>query len=293
MTDAGRVERWRARAEEAAQRYRQRAQAQPLLGLPLTFLAQYTARQGMLLASAAAFRLFLWLLPLALLVAAILAGASHGRETSLESASRTTGVTGAASQQVVQALRDAHRSWVIAAITGGLLFLWASRTLMRNLIVVNAHAWAAPVPRRQQRNVLLTTLIFAGSWIVAFAFVAALHQLSRFGPASIVAAVVLQSVAIAALWLMISLRLPDRRRSWIDVVPGSVLMGVGLSVMNTVGRIYLPARVAHSSALYGSLGIASAMLVWLLLIGQLMVAAALLNAVLSDYWADRRPADTT
>ena len=71
----GRIDRWRARAADAGNRYQERAQTQPLLGLPLAFLAQYAARQGVLLASAAAFRLFLWLLPLALLVAGVLAGA--------------------------------------------------------------------------------------------------------------------------------------------------------------------------------------------------------------------------
>ena len=53
VDDVGRVARWRAKAEDASERYRERAQRQPLLGLPLAFFAQYTARQGVLLASAA------------------------------------------------------------------------------------------------------------------------------------------------------------------------------------------------------------------------------------------------
>jgi membrane protein len=61
-----------------------RAQRQPLLGLSLTFVARYTARQGMLLSSASAFRLFLWLLPLALLTAGILAGLSRAQSGTVE-----------------------------------------------------------------------------------------------------------------------------------------------------------------------------------------------------------------
>jgi membrane protein len=41
---------------------------------------------------------------------------------------------------------------------------------------------------------------------------------------------------------------------------------------------YLARRVASASELYGSLGVAAAILVWLYLIGRLVVAAAMLNA---------------
>ncbi|MGX7678170.1 YhjD/YihY/BrkB family envelope integrity protein [Jatrophihabitans sp. DSM 45814] len=286
--ELGRLDRWRGRAEQAADRYQKRAQTQPLLGLPLAFLARYTARQGVLLASAAAFRLFLWLLPLALLLAGVVAAVAHGKTGDVESASKTAGLTGAASQQVVTALDGAHKSWVVAVITGSILFLWATRTMMRNLTVVNAHAWAAPVPKPRQKQVLVSTLIFAGAWILVFAFAAGVHQLSKLGPGGVVLAIVLQGAAVSAVWLYLSLRLPDRRERWTDLIPGSLLLGFGLAIMNTVGRLYLPARFAHSSAMYGSLGIASVMLLWLLLIGQLIVSAALVNVVVLDYRTGRQ-----
>lgn len=286
--ETGRVARWRAQAERAAENYQQRAQTQPLLGLPLAFLSSYTARQGVLLASAAAFRLFLWLLPLALLCSGILSAVAHHDSGSIESASKSAGLAGAASQQVVTALRAGDKSWVIAVVTGGFLFLWATRTLIRTLTVVNAHAWAAPTPRPRQKEVLGTTLIFAGTWLTMFAFVAGLHRLSRAVPGGFLLTLVLQAVAVGTLWLAIVRRLPDRRHDWLDLLPGAVLFGFGLSVMNTVGRVYLPARFAHSSAMYGSLGIASVMLAWLLLIGQLIVSSALVNSVWSDFRAARR-----
>lgn len=288
--ESGRIARWRARAEHASDTYQKRAQIQPLLGLPLAFLARYTARQGVLLASATAFRLFLWLLPLALTAAGILAAVTHDDSASVASAAKKAGLTGAASQQVVVALRDGDRSWVLAVITGTVLFLWATRTLMRNLTVVNAHVWGAPLPRRRQKDVLLTSLIFAGAWILMFGFTAALNRLSRdiFGGALLV--FVVQGTAVGALWVLICSQLPDRRESWRDLLPGAAVMGYGLSLMNTVGRIYLPARFAHSSAIYGSLGIASVMLLWLLLVGQLIVSSAVINTVWFDFRAGRRQA---
>jgi uncharacterized BrkB/YihY/UPF0761 family membrane protein len=291
--DIGRVARLRARAEDASEKYQKRAQTQPLLGLPLTFIAQYTARQGILLASAVAFRLFLWLLPLALLAAGILAAVAPTSGRDIASASKSAGLTGAASQQVVTALREGHRSWVVAVITGAVLFLWATRTLMRSLTIATAHAWGAKIPKPRQRDVLVTTLVFAGAWVLLFACVAGLQKAVNAFSGGFIVAIFLQGVLVSGFWLLLSRRLPDRRRSLVDLIPGSLLFGFGLAVLSFVGRIYLPPRFERSSAVYGSLGIASVMLVWMLLVGQLIVSAALVNSVWRDYRADRQqPAET-
>jgi uncharacterized BrkB/YihY/UPF0761 family membrane protein len=287
LESPGRVERWRHRAEQASDRYQQRAEARPLLGLPLAFIAQYASRQGILLASAVAFRLFLWLLPLALLAAGILSALAPDSGHSIESASKSAGITGAASQQVVTALKDGNRSWVIAVVTGLLLFLWATRTLMRNLTVVNAHAWRAPIPKRRQKDVLINVLLFAGAWILVLGFTAGLHRLVKLVSGGVILGFVLEGLFVSTVWLLFSRRLPDRRGSWVDLIPGSLLLGFGLSALSVVGRLYLPARFAHSSALYGSLGVASVMLLWMLLIGQLIVSSALTNSVWCDYRAGR------
>jgi uncharacterized BrkB/YihY/UPF0761 family membrane protein len=289
---SSRVEKWRERADQAAQDYQRRAQRQPLLGLPLAFFARYGARQGILLASALAFRLFLWLLPLALLTAGILAAVTHDDSGSVESAAKTAGLTGAASQQVVTALRESDRSWVLAVLTGTVLFLWGTRTLVRALIIVNTHLWEAPPHRLRQKDVLFTSLSFAGVWVLLFACLYGIHRVVRLAPAGVVWTILVQGCIVSAVWLLMSLKLPDRRRDWLDLVPGAALVGFGLSIMNTVGRIYLPARFNHSSAIYGPLGIASVMLLWLLLIGQLIVSGALANAVWHDYRAERNQAAT-
>jgi membrane protein len=52
----------------------------------------------------------------------------------------------------------------------------------------------------------------------------------------------------------------------------------------------LARRVESASELYGSLGVAAALLAWLYLLGRLLVASALLNSTL---WERRRPTDRT
>jgi uncharacterized BrkB/YihY/UPF0761 family membrane protein len=63
--------------------------------------------------------------------------------------------------------------------------------------------------------------------------------------------------------------------------------------MQLVGRFYLPARFEHSSQLYGSLGVAAVILVWLLLLGHLTVISALVNRVWFDYRVDRAQREST
>ena len=287
--EAGRLARLRARADRAADRYQQRAQAQPLLGLPLAFIARYTARQGLLLASACAFRMFLWLLPLALLLAGILAGIADS-ESSVKSASQVAGITGTASQQVVSALQEGHKSWWVAVLIGAALFLWTTRTLMRNLTLVHAHAWAVPAPKLKQKHILITTLVFAGAWLIILATAGLIVRLDRLIPGGLLLAIALEGAVVTVLWMVICFRLPHRSASWLDLLPGCALVGFGLAVLHAVSRVYIPRKVQHSSELYGSLGIAGVILTWLLIIGQLIVSSALVNSVWLEYRTGHRAA---
>src|SRR5262249_6550688 len=138
---AGWFSQMRERADRAGDRYQQLARSQPLLGLPLAFAARYTGRQGILLASAVAFRLFLWLAPHAPLLAGILAAYATGGDRDVSVAVGAAGVTGAARTQVVTALHEGHRSWWVAVLIGAVLLLWATRTLVKCLTLVYGHAW--------------------------------------------------------------------------------------------------------------------------------------------------------
>ena len=157
-----RVDHARARAEEAAARYRELARRDPVYALPIVAVTMYVARQGMLLASAIAFRTFLWLMPLALLAAGLLTGLGRGFPLFSERAQSTTGVAAVARQQVVAALEDGGQSWWVAVVVGFFGFLWTTRTLMRNLIQATAHIWDAPTRRLPQRQVIISSLVFAG-----------------------------------------------------------------------------------------------------------------------------------
>jgi uncharacterized BrkB/YihY/UPF0761 family membrane protein len=284
----GRIEHFRARAEAARLRYEELAQRQPLYGLPLTAFATYAARQGMLLASAIAFRLFFWVLPVVLLLVALLSAFGRSDSDLRDAAVDSTGISGAARAEVISALSEGGRSWWILAIIGLFGVLWTTMLLRRTLVLVNAHLWEASVGKTRTRQLVVSVLFFV-ALVSLVAFSAKLvGEIDSLFPGSIVVALLGQALVTGACWFAVMRQLPDRRSDWTDLIPGALVFGIGLSLMHLVSRIYLPARFEHSSALYGSLGIAAAMLVWLLLFGQLVVWSGIVSAVWHDYRAARR-----
>ena len=164
---------------------------------------------------------------------------------------------------------------------------------MRNLVVVNAHLWGVPVPKRRQRDALVTSLIIAGGWIVVVTAIGFLWRLHDINVAGTLVAIVVPGLLLAAAWMVISRRLPSGSYDPVDLAPGCLAFGLGLAILNAASRIFLANRFEHSSKLYGPLGIAAVILGWLLIIGHLIISSALINVVWSEYRRDRHARTAT
>ena len=77
-------------------------------------------------------------------------------------------------------------------------------------------------------------------------------------------------------------KLPHRARSWRDLLPGAVVVAVGMQALHLVVALYLAPKLGRSSELYGALGAATVILLWLYLVARLIVSGAFLNAMLVD-----------
>jgi uncharacterized BrkB/YihY/UPF0761 family membrane protein len=94
---------------------------------------------------------------------------------------------------------------------------------------------------------------------------------------------------VGGAWLVVSLKLPRRETKWSDLLPGALLVGAGLSLVN-VFNVYVTTRLVEGRAdTYGALGIAAALLFSLVLVGRLIVVSAELNAALDERRARGRP----
>ena len=77
------------------------------------------------------------------------------------------------------------------------------------------------------------------------------------------------------LWL-----LPKDGAPWTALLPGAVLFGVGMRALGLGAATYFAYRLDHSGDLYGAIGIAIVMMLYLFVVARLFVAAQFLNATL-------------
>jgi uncharacterized BrkB/YihY/UPF0761 family membrane protein len=87
---------------------------------------------------------------------------------------------------------------------------------------------------------------------------------------------------LGGAWLLVSTQLPHRGVRWTALLPGAVLVGVGLLFVS-VFNVYVTTRLVEDRAnTYGALGIATAVLFSLVLVGRVMVVSAELNAAIDE-----------
>jgi uncharacterized BrkB/YihY/UPF0761 family membrane protein len=86
--------------------------------------------------------------------------------------------------------------------------------------------------------------------------------------------------ALGAVAFVASLALPHASTSNVHLVPGVLLVAIGAQAMHVFTVFYLSPKLESSSELYGGLGAAATVLLWLYLIGRLVVLSAVLNATL-------------
>jgi len=232
---------------------------------------------GGIMAGALAYRLFIWLLPFALVAVGGLGVAAQTATESPESAAKSLGLAGLVSSSVASAANSpAH--WY-ALLIGFPILLWATRSLLRALIVVHRLVWAdlraaAPKPTVGASVQLLAVL-------VGFVFVSALASSARswsvIGGILVTLAVTLGQVG---LWLLVSVRLPHRAAPLRALLPGAIFFAVGIELLGVVTTYLIGPHASSKQGTYGAIGLAAAILLGLYFITRLVVATAVVNATL-------------
>lgn len=282
----GTLGRLRSRITHVGQRGEQlleaaRARSRLVDGAVLTVERDRRAA-GNVLAGAVAFRLFVYLLPLVLGVVT-LAGLLHSVD---ETAPATVGDRLGMGAYVLDSVRTASRQsdkalWVLVPLS-----LWAIYTgglgAAKVLRAVHAIAWNHPVERlrRGPAAAAATFGIAAGT----FALVGGFHALRHESPGLGLGVTLAGLVPFVLLWLLVSRLLPHAADApWTALLPGALLVGTAVWAAQLISVYYLAHRVQRASELYGSLGVAAAILAWLYLVARLMVASAMLDAALWEH----------
>jgi membrane protein len=244
----------------------------------LSVQARFSEIHGNYLASTITLAAFLSLFPLLLVATAVLGFFSAGSPDLAQTVIRELGVTDSRIADVItNALRSAENNRRTASIIGLAGLLWAALGLVGALQYAFNEVWQVKGRGIKDKAVGLVWLVGAGLiLIMSFSFTAVLNVFPAFlAPLSVVAGL---AVGLG-LFLWSSKVLPNRQLHWRELLPGAVLGAIGLEVLKLVGTLYVPRLVASSSALYGSIGVAFALLVWLLFFGRVLVYSAALNVV--------------
>ena len=279
--EPGPTRRWAASIRSDAERLSQRAQAERGRHSSVDAVFEMAERDaevgGGIIAGALAYRLFIWLLPLALVAVAGLGFAAEASHESPEEAAESVGLEGLISSSIANAA-DSPKRWYALGI-GIPILVWATIGLLRVLIGAHRLVWTdvrATAPRAKLVPSLRLLVL-----LLCFGFVSAVASALRAwssGPGLL--ATLLTLLFYAGLWLLVSVRLPHRETDWTALIPGAVVFGLGLELLHVVLAYVIAPWALAKQGTYGALGVAAALLFGLFLISRLVVGAAVVNATL-------------
>jgi membrane protein len=92
----------------------------------------------------------------------------------------------------------------------------------------------------------------------------------------------LAGVAMVGLWTFVQWHLPRADVPWQKLVPGAVLVALGIEGLQIVTVVWFSRYLESKSETYGAIGAALAILLWAYFLGRILVSGAMLNAALHE-----------
>jgi len=242
-------------------------------------------RAGGLLAGGLAYRIFLWQIPLALFLISLFGlGAELASADPGDLADRA-GFTASVAATVAKGVTASEQGRVWFLLLGAFLTIWAGRGVFRGLRLVSELAWGARAARVSSLRGSLVVTAFGLSILMLQSLLPMLSE--ALGVPGIVHLILGLLLATAVLTWGLSL-LPRGDAPWTAVIPGAIVLGVCLRLLSLAAATYFARRLGHASDLYGSLGIAIVMMLYLFVIARLFVGAQFLNATLHGRKAEEQ-----
>ena len=277
-TAAGRLARWLQRGRLLRERIIAARERHASVDVGFAVVERDSDIGGALLAGALAYRLFVLLLPTALLLVSGLGLYAGAADKSPTEVAEDAGLHGLIANEVASAASGRARGVVFLVMIPAVLY--ATATLYRALAKVNALVWqgsarGVPVAPRGIFTLLAAVAVqFATLEIVGW-----IRRNDQFGG---VAILVVYLMLVGGAWLVVSTQLPHRDARWPALLPGSLAFGIGLLFVN-IFNVYVTTRLVQGrSDTYGALGVATALLFSLVLVGRVMIVSAELNATLDE-----------
>jgi uncharacterized BrkB/YihY/UPF0761 family membrane protein len=275
-TVAGRVARWMERGRIMRSQVEAARARHASVDLAFDLVEHDSSIGGALLAGALAYRLFVFLLPTSLLLVSGLGLYADTVDQSPGKVARDAGLHGLIASEIASTASGRNRGLVFIAMIPAVLY--ASYTLFRAIAKVYAIVWLG-----SGRGVRVTPkgfCVFLGVLAAQIAMVVFLGWIRHDDRLGGLVGLLVYLVLAGGVWLVASLYLPRRDLSWWRLLPGCAMFGIGLFLVN-VFNVYITTRIVEGRAnTYGALGVATALLFSLVLVGRVIIFSGELNAAL-------------
>jgi uncharacterized BrkB/YihY/UPF0761 family membrane protein len=235
------------------------------------------ARAGGLLAGGLAYRVFLWLIPLALFLVSAFGLVTQLAEEQPSDLARRVGMTAALAGAIAKAVSASGSSRWWLMILGAFLTVWAGRGVYRGIRLVSELAWNE---RGRPVSSLKASLLVTGFGLLLVSLQLFLPKATETLGVPAVLRFVFGLVLASVLSLWMLWLLPRNGAPWTALLPGAVLFGMGMRALGLAAATYFAYRLDHSGDLYGAIGIAIVMMLYLFVVARVFVAAQFLNATL-------------
>ena len=279
------AEEWKRRADATYRDLESRRPSNRWIDAAFSTFERDVTSGGGVLAAALAFRLFIFMVPFVFVIITAFPFVGDASGQSPRETADQFGMAGLVADAIKNAndLSTWNRIWLLGA--GLIALVLASRSLVRVLRITHGLAWHARVPKLRRPTVAALVLIAAILGIVLFGAWTNKIQ-DQFGPIGLVP-MILAGIVFAAVWTFVQYHLPRADVHWTHLIPGAVLVAVGVEVLQIVTVVWFTRYIESKSETYGAIGAALAILLWAYFLGRIVVSGAMLNAAL--YEQEQKP----
>jgi membrane protein len=256
--------------------------AQRLIAFPLQFGRDWAVRfvqlQGFDRAVALGGQAFTALVPL-LIVYTSLVSRATGRDFA-DQLIQIFGLSGSSATDLRRAFAPAGEVQSEVSAFGVLLLVVSALSFARALQRLYQLAWDRP-------SLGLKATKWGLIWLALVIAIVTLRPPIVSGLDGVVRLAV--SLGIAGVgWLLAPHLLLARRVAWRRLVPTALLTSAGMTGLAVCSAVWMPRTVATSAEQFGVIGVAFAMLSWLVGAGMVLVLAASGGVVIDEYRVNRR-----
>jgi membrane protein len=253
---------------------RLRAMVEGTVKFVQAWIERFLDVQGIDRAMALAAQAFSALIPLLIVSSAVV---SHGSGSKFaDNLIDRFNLTGAAADSVRQAFTASSTVEDSISVIGLLLLLVSALSFSRGM--QRLYEGAYKLPALGMRNTK-----WGLAWLALLALYATVRPIAAGVSDNEAIAILISIVGAAVAWTISPDLLLGRRANWRRLLPGGLLTAFGMTALGVSSIIWFPRTVQSSAEQFGVMGVAFAMLSWLVAAAFVLVVAATGGAVIADY----------